>query len=44
MIASEEGEIQLTDYGVSGICVFNLSHYVTRGLDEGKNEEIEINN
>lgn len=43
MIASEEGEIQLTDYGVSGICVFNLSHYVTRGLDEGKNEEIEIN-
>ena len=43
LIASEEGEIQLTDYGVSGICIFNLSHYVTRGLDEGKNEEIEIN-
>ena len=42
-IASEEGEIQLTDYGVSGICIFNLSHYVTRGLDLGKNEEIELN-
>lgn len=43
LIASEEGEIQLTDYGVSGICIFNLSHYVTRGLDDGKNEEIVIN-
>lgn len=43
VIASEEGEIQLTDYGVSGICIFNLSHYVTRGLDLGKKEEIFIN-
>lgn len=42
-IASEEGEIQLTDYGVSGICIFNLSHYVTRGLDLDKNERLEIN-
>lgn len=24
-IASEEGELQLTDYGVSGICIFQLS-------------------
>ena len=42
-ISQEEGEIQLTDYGVSGICIFNLSHFVTRGLDLGKKEEIEIN-
>ena len=25
-IKEEEGELQLTDYGISGICVFNLSH------------------
>lgn len=42
-ISQEEGEIQLTDYGVSGICIFNLSHFVTRGLDLGKKEEILIN-
>ena len=28
LIKEEKGEIQLTDYGVSGICVFNLSRYV----------------
>lgn len=28
LIASEEGEIQFTDYGISGICVFNLSSKV----------------
>lgn len=27
-VASEEGEIQFTDYGISGICVFNLSSKV----------------
>ena len=42
-IASEPGEIQLTDYGVSGICVFNLSHIASRGLYEGKKEELHIN-
>lgn len=39
----EKGEIQLTNYGVSGICVFNLSGRIARGLDEKKQEEIEIN-
>ena len=42
-ITKEEGEIQLTDYGISGICTFNLSHYVSRGLDKNKKEEININ-
>ena len=28
LIKKESGELQLTDYGVSGICVFNLSRYV----------------
>ena len=42
-IKSEVGEIQLTDYGVSGICVFQLSSLVSRGLDNSNKEEIEIN-
>ena len=42
-IAEESGEVQLTNYGISGICTFNLSHFVTRGLDLGKKEVIKIN-
>lgn len=42
-ISQEVGEIQLTSYGVSGICIFNLSHFVTRGLILGKKEVIKIN-
>ncbi|MBQ8132784.1 MAG: aminoacetone oxidase family FAD-binding enzyme [Bacilli bacterium] len=41
-IRTELGEIQLTDYGISGICVFNLSNGIARGLDEGKKESVEI--
>ena len=37
------GEIQLTDYGVSGVCVFQLSSLVSRGLFNSFKEEIEIN-
>ena len=39
----ELGEIMLTDYGVSGICVFNLSGIANRALNEGKKVEIGIN-
>ena len=42
-IAQETGEIQLTDYGISGICVMNLSGRVARGLYNGKKEYIIIN-
>ena len=42
-IINELGEIQLTNYGISGICVFNLSNRVARGLDTGKKEVININ-
>ncbi|MBQ9019446.1 MAG: aminoacetone oxidase family FAD-binding enzyme [Bacilli bacterium] len=42
-ISSEMGEVQLTNYGISGICTFNLSHFVTRGLELGKKEVIKIN-
>lgn len=43
LIKEESGEIQLTDYGISGICIFNLSRYIPLGLNKGKKEEIVIN-
>ena len=42
-IGKEVGEIQLTNYGVSGICVFNLSGRVSNGLEASEKEKIEIN-
>lgn len=42
-IREEIGELQLTSYGVSGICIFNLSNYVARGFDNNKKEEVIIN-
>ena len=42
-IDTEKGEIQLTNYGVSGICVFQLSSKISRGLDSNKEEIIKIN-
>jgi len=35
-IATEYGELQLTDYGVSGIPIFQLSRYATKALKVGK--------
>ena len=35
-IAEEQGELQLTDYGISGIPVFQLSRYVAYGVYEKK--------
>jgi len=42
-VRSEEGELQLTDYGISGICVFNLSNKAARSLDNNKKVNICIN-
>ena len=42
-IKEECGEIQLTLDGVSGICVFQLSSLISRGLYNKYKEEIEIN-
>lgn len=42
-VKEEVGEIQLTDYGVSGICILQLSSLISRGLYNKKKEEIEIN-
>lgn len=39
----EYGEIHLTDYGISGICTFNLSGLVAKGLTCHKKEVIYIN-
>ncbi len=36
MIASDEGEIQFTKEGISGIPVFNISRFATRALDQKK--------
>ena len=32
-IKEEQGELQFTDYGISGICTFNLSSYLRDGID-----------
>jgi len=42
-LKEEAGEIQLTDYGISGICVFNLSRYASILLEEGKDIIVKIN-
>lgn len=35
-LAIERGELQLTEYGLSGIPVFQISGYAARALEEGK--------
>ena len=36
-VTEEFGELQITDYGISGIPVFQLSRYVSYGIHEKKN-------
>ena len=40
---SEHGELQLTEYGISGIPVFQLSTYAVRAVREGHKAELRIN-
>ncbi len=42
-IKDESGEILLTNYGLSGICIMQLSGIIARGLFNNKKEEIIIN-
>lgn len=42
-IASDTGEIQFTDYGLSGIPIFQISHHLSKGIYEKKKVEIEFN-
>lgn len=41
-ILSDQGELQWTSYGISGIVVFQLSHFAARGLSEGKKAVVEL--
>ena len=42
-LTKDRGEIQLTDYGVSGICVFNISYLVPKLLEKKQNIFLHIN-
>ena len=42
-VAGEEGELQLTDYGISGIPVFQISRFVAYALRDGKGASVYIN-
>lgn len=41
-IASDTGELQLTEYGISGIPVFQISRYAARALAEKKKVEAKL--
>lgn len=43
VLKSEIGEVQFTDYGLSGICIFNLSNLVNRLLVSGHTVSVKIN-
>lgn len=41
--AQETGELLFQDYGVSGVCVFQLSRFASRALAEGKSVTLCVN-
>lgn len=41
--AEDTGEIQFTDYGLSGIPIFQISHFLSKGLYEKKKVTVKIN-
>ncbi len=43
VIASDTGEIQFTDYGLSGIPIFQISHYLSKGIYEKRQVEVQLN-
>ena len=42
-LAEDKGEVQLTDYGISGIPVFQVSRFAARALDEGRDVRAILN-
>ena len=42
-VKEEIGELQFTDYGLSGICLMQLSSYISKGLYNKKDAKIYIN-
>ncbi|MEG0138064.1 MAG: aminoacetone oxidase family FAD-binding enzyme [Bacilli bacterium] len=43
LIKKEEGELQLNNGNISGICIFQLSSIISKGIETGKRETIKIN-
>ena len=41
-VREELGQVQFTDYGLSGICIFNLSYYAVKGLNTKRRETIKL--
>ncbi len=41
-VASDYGELQLTDYGLSGIPVFNISRFLSKEIEEGEKSEVLV--
>lgn len=41
-MACDTGELQLTEYGISGIPVFQVSRYAAEGLEKGKHVTAEL--
>lgn len=41
-LAEDTGELQLTDYGLSGIPAFQISRFASRALDEGKRVRVMV--
>ena len=41
-MARDRGELQITDYGLSGIPAFQISRYASRALDEGKKVTVSV--
>lgn len=42
-VANEEGELQMTQDGISGICTFNISSLVSKALFDNKKVFVKIN-
>lgn len=42
-LKKERGELQLTEYGISGIPIFQLSRYAVRALQEGSTVSLSVN-
>lgn len=42
LVKQESGELQLTDYGISGICTFNISSLAIRNLNNKKDVKVNI--
>ncbi|MBQ6841068.1 MAG: aminoacetone oxidase family FAD-binding enzyme [Bacilli bacterium] len=42
-VTEEEGELQMTQDGISGICTFNISSLASRALSKGSKVKVSIN-